>query len=175
MAAEPAPLDPEVAALTFQRHIDDLWQTGHPDRRGWQRERLDELHTCFGLPALRPDGRRDWYWVKLGATYYDEWPPTVAFVRPRTWDPVTTTCRWWPTVQALPDFALHLHYSGYKDGAARQLVCFSRTAEYYLSGHSPRESEVWRRGDHTLAATLYRLDDVLTSSAYVGPAHDSDS
>lgn len=105
--------------------------------------------------------------------YYDEWPPTVAFVKPEVWEPVTTTCRWWPTVQALPDFALHLGFSSYKDGVSRQLVCFSRTAEYYLTGHSPQESEVWRRGVHTLAATLYRLDAVLSSSAYVGPSDDS--
>lgn len=168
MLARPTPVDPEIASLTLQRHVSDLWATGRPDARGWNLTPLDPLHIIIGMTAVRADSTKDSYHVKLGGEYYDAHPPTTSFVRPDSWDPAPGS-RWFPRIQAPPWFGLHAAYT-FPDGTQRQLVCFTFTAEYYMVDHSPPESSIWRQGYHTLAATLNRLSEVLNQPHYLGPS-----
>ena len=166
----PTPADPEVAAKTFQEHIDRLWATGRPTRRGWERTRIDPLHMVFKLPARQASGQVDFYYFRLGAEYYDASPPTVALVTPISWDFAPAPSRWFPIIDPRPGwFGLHPAYM-YPDGQARQMVCFSFAAEYYMTIHSPQESERWQQGRHTVAATLNRLAEVLGPPYYQKPS-----
>jgi hypothetical protein len=173
----PALADPEIAAATFQAHLDSLFARTRPQKLGWRRIDLDEMHVVVGLPATRPDGQRDDYYVRLGAEYYDEWPPTTAFVVPETWTEAAAESRWSPTIGPVPWLALHHGYAYPPQYAVdgqqnRQLVCFSGTAEYYMVNHSPTETQQWKRGPRTLAMTLYRLQEVL-SDHYIAPSGDA--
>jgi hypothetical protein len=162
--------DPEIAALTFKTHLDELWATGRPDRLGWKRTDADSLHCVVSLPAKRPTGEIDTYRFRLGAEYYDAAPPTVTLVES---DGVTRPpqgSKWFPKLHNKPDwFGLHETYT-YPTGPARQLVCFTMSAEYYMTDHSPKESEEWKQGEHTVAGTLYRLAEVLSPKHYQGPS-----
>lgn len=168
--ARPTLLDPEVAAATFSSHLDQFWNSGRHAMKGWGAIELDDLHTVIALPATRPDGTRDWYFVKLGAEYYDVAPPTVSFVDPSDWSTAKGSTRWFPTIAPTPPwFGLHSAYA-YPEGTARQLVCFTLSAEYYMVDHSPPEHTKWRQGRHTLSATLNRLSEVLSPPYYQGPS-----
>ena len=80
----PALADAAIAAATFQAHLDGLWASGRPERLGWSRRQLDELHVLVTLPAKRPGGEADPFHFLLGADYYDAAPPTVRLVDPTT-------------------------------------------------------------------------------------------
>jgi len=54
----------------------------------------------------------------------------------------------------------------------RQLVCFTLGAEYYMTDHSPKETERWQQGRHTVAGTLFRLAEVLSPPYYKFPSGD---
>lgn len=170
MTTQPVPADPEIASAMFHRHLDDLWATGRPKEQGWGLIKLSELEVVVTLPAKRLDGTRDWYFLKLGAQYYDLSPPTVAFVNPVDWSPAAQGTRWFPVISPNPPwFGLH-HETGFPDGTKRQLVCFSFTAEYYMTNHSPTPEIAWQKGRHTVAATLNRLAEVLLPLYYQRPS-----
>jgi hypothetical protein len=162
--------DPEVAAATFKNHLDRLWGTGRPSRLGWIRNDVDALHTLVTLPAKRPTGEIDPYYFRLGAEYYDVAPPTVALVQPDGVTHAPQISKWFPVLGSKPDwFGLHAQYP-WPSGPPRQLVCFTLSAEYYMTDHSPKESEEWKQGQHTVAATLYRLAEILSPKYYRNPA-----
>ena len=169
MLAPPSPVDTEVATLTFQKHIADLWETSLPGRRGWILTPIDPLHIVVEMAAVRKDGAKDQNFVRLGGEYYDSYPPTTAFVLPPDWSVAPGGSQWFPRVANPPWFGLHAAY-GFPDGTTRQLVCFTFTAEYYMVNHTPPETTVWRQGNHTLAATLNRLQEVLSQPYYQGPS-----
>jgi hypothetical protein len=168
----PTPADPEIAAVVFGEHIDRLWATCRPLQLSWERMVLappDPLHAVFKLPAKRPSGEIDHYYVRLGAEYYDPAPPTVAFVQPDTWTPAVELSRWFPKIEPKPGwFGLAANHR-FPNGEVKQLVCFTFTAEYYMTDHSPTDSERWRQGRHTLSATLFRLAEVLAPPYYREP------
>ena len=170
MLGRPSPVDPEIASITFQRHIAELWATGRPEKLGWKLMPIDPLRIVVTMPAIRSDGATDPYNVKLGGEYYDAHPPTTAFVEPPNWEPARGGSQWLPRITNPPWFGLHAAYS-YPDGSQRQLVCFTFTAEYYMVDHSPPTTTIWRQGNHTLAATLYRLHEVLRPPYYQGPSN----
>jgi hypothetical protein len=160
----------EIAAATFKDHLDRLWSTGRPTRLGWVRNDVDAIHTVVILPAKRPSGEVDSYHFRLGAEYYDAAPPTVALVEPDGVTHPPDKSRWFPVIESKPDwFGLHAQYS-WPDGQKRQLVCFTLSAEFYMTNHSPTESQEWKQGQHTVAATLYRLAEILSPKYYRRPA-----
>jgi hypothetical protein len=175
----PEAVDQEVAAATFELHLTRFFRTGRGSREGWQRIDLDPLHSVIRIPATRPDGSQDHYFVQLGAEYYDVWPPTASFVRPEGehgWGYPTSSSRWWPKQQNSPGFSFGLHHDyGFPGGSTGQLLCFSHTFEYYISNHNPTDAERWRQGTHTVSATLTRIAAVLTAPNYQGPSGDLDS
>ena len=185
MTAIPALADPEIAAAVFAGHLDRVSQGAQARQRAWVFTRLDAMHVVVSITGTRPDGHRDGYYLKLGAEYYDRYPPTTSFVcppRPATghtadrdgWTEAPAGTRWLPVVQGLPWFAIHPGYGNFADGVARQLVCCSMTFEYYITGHGPTTGQQWRQGRHTLAATLNRVHDALNSTNYQGPAGADD-
>jgi hypothetical protein len=168
----PAPADREIAVKTFRSHLEQLWSTGRPKRLGWECIEVDPMHIVVKLPARRPDGQVDQYFFRLGAIYYDAAPPTVELVRldGEQWVHAENPSPWFPIIEPRPPwFGLHTHYQ-FPGGKTRQLVCFSFAAEFYQTNHSPQESEMWRQGRHTLAATLYRLAEVLEPPYYQRPS-----
>ena len=169
MLGRPTPADPEIAAATFEDHLGALWASGRPEKLGWGLRRLDPLSAVVELPAKRADGTIEPYHVRLGAEYYDAFPPTAAFVDPASLEDAAPGTRWLPSVNGLGWFAIHPVYP-FPDGASRQLVCFSFTAQYYMVDHSPPETAVWKQGRHTVAATLNRLAEVLLPPHYRGPS-----
>lgn len=175
----PDPVDPEIAAVTFDQHLTQFFQSGRGAGEGWERIDLDPLHAVIRVPAARPDGTHDYYFVLLGAEYYDVWPPTAAFVRSDSnggWPQATPDTRWWPSQQNAPGFPFGLHHNRkFEDGTVGQLLCFSHTFEYYISGHKAKETEAWRQGTHTVSATLNRIAMVLTAPNYKGPSGDRDT
>lgn len=168
MLATPVPLDVQVASATFEQHLNELWESPLRSDNGWERVVLDPLHCIVKIWACRPEGIKEQYFVRLGAEYYDQWPPTVAFVEPDTWLPVKTVSRWWPEIACPPWLGMHLNHP--LAGNPGQLVCFSFTAEYYMVNHNPGEAAVWAAGTHTLAATLCRLQEALRPPYYKKPS-----
>lgn len=171
----PTLVDPEVASKTFRAHLDSYWQSRNLAAKGWVREELDSLHVVVTIPALRPDGNVDPYYVRLGAEYYDVNPPTVMFVQPVDgWPRARAGTTWWPRMNPPSWIRLHDNYR-YPDNSFNQLVCFSMTAEYYLTNHNPTENQQWKQGQRTVAATLSRLREVLRPPYYLEPDHDRHS
>lgn len=165
----PALVDPEIAAATLRQHVEDLWATGRPDQKGWQLTWIDLLHLVIKMPGRRKDGTVDDYHILVGGEYYDAGPPTVSFVDPETRARTNKSSRWFPKINPNPPwFGLHEAYN-FPGHGARQLVCFTGTAEFYMTDHSPQETEKWKQGKHTVAMTLNRLHEVLSQPYYVGP------
>jgi hypothetical protein len=166
----PVRVDPEVAAAKFK---EDLLWLGSPRavQLGLQLVKQEGMYAIVKIPALKKDGGTDDYFVRLGAEYYDKWPPTAIFVQPETWDRAESGTRWLPIIQCqgIDWFALHSPYTGGGGITLPQMLCFTFTAEYYMVSHSPPESSVWRQGHHTLTATLTRLAEVLKQPHYRGP------
>lgn len=167
---DPVLVDPEIASITFESHLNQMWDTGRPAAKGWERRTLDPMTTIVRMPARRACDTVDHYHVKLGAQYYDSAPPTVEFVEPDTWTTAAHGSKWFPVIEPKPPwFGLHHSYT-YRDGTQRQLVCFSFNANYYMTKHSPKETELWQQGRHTVSATLSRLAEVLSPPWYRGPS-----
>jgi len=165
----PALVDVEIAAATLRQHLDELWTTGRPDKKGWQLTWIDDLHLIVRMPAHRKDGTIDHYHIHLGGEYYDAGPPTVGFIDPDTKERTNKKSKWFPKINPTPPwFGLHEAYH-YPDKTSRQLVCFTGSAEFYMTDHSPKETEKWQQGEHTVAMTLNRLQEVLSQPYYVGP------
>jgi hypothetical protein len=165
---QPTAADPEVAGATLLAHIEALWATGRPDHLGWRRWHPDPMHVMVEMPATRVDGVVDRYLLRLGAKYYDAFPPTVAFMRNDV-EYARQGTKWFPTIADVPWFGLHDVYT-FPDASVAQLVCFSVSVEYYISNHRPEPQMKWQQGRHTVAATLYRLAEVLQAPFYRGPS-----
>lgn len=166
----PSKADPEIANATFRLHLDQLWATGRPLQLGWGRIDVDNLHTVVAMPGTPPEGKRDWYFLLLGAEYYDAAPPTAAFVDPSDWSEVGDGSRWFPVIDHRPSwFGLHGAYS-YPGDVKRQLICCSVVAQFYMTDHSPKETEIWKQGQDTVAATLYRIAEMLGPQHYRRPS-----
>jgi hypothetical protein len=169
--AVPALADPEIAAATFKSHLDQLWNSDRTKRLGWEKTEIDSLHTLVKLPATRPTKEKeiDHYYFRLGAKYYDVAPPTVELVQPDGMTQATNPSPLYPVFAIVPPwFQLHSAYP--YPGGPGQLVCFSFAAEYYMTNHSPKETERWQQGEHTVSATLNRLAEVLSSKYYLRPS-----
>jgi hypothetical protein len=120
------------------------------------------------MPARRPDGTTDFYHILLGGEYYDAGPPTVSFIDPERHARTNTKSKWFPKLNPPSWFGLHEAYN-FPGQCPRQLVCLTGTAEYYLTDHSPQETEKWKQGKHTIAMTINRLQEVLSPPYCVGP------
>jgi hypothetical protein len=170
----PVKVDEEVAAEKFNKDLE--WLCGdRAAQLGLRLIKQERMHAVIRIPGVRVDGHEDDYYVRLGADYYDKWPPTTAFVKPEAWDLAAQGTRWIPSIQCqgINWFGLHVPYNVQHQGATinlPQLICFTFTAEYYMVPHSPPENSIWRQGYHTLAATLYRLAEVLRQPHYRGPS-----
>ncbi len=165
--------DAGVAAATMRSDLDKYWAGRERDQAGWERLSVDDLHTIIKIPARTSAGEVHPYFIKLGAEYYDLFPPTVLFVAPTEgWPRARSGSPWWPKFSQCPGwFQLHDNYRLEKEGTVifdDQLVCFSMSANYYLD-HSPTPAQRWQQGRHTVAATLTRLEEVLSPPCYVGP------
>lgn len=166
--------DPEVASRSFTSHLEKYWSNSSREAKGWSRTSIDDLHTVVTIPARRADGGVEPFYFRLGAEYYDAFPPTVLIVAPEDgWPRARAGTTWWPMVAPLPWCALHDTYA-FTDPVGQpmregQLVCFSMTAEYYMSNHSPTDAQRWTPGRHTVAATLSRLGEILSPPHYGGP------
>ncbi len=174
---DPAKVDPEVAASAFAVHLDDFFTHGRGRLPGWERLDRGPLRCVVRIPARRADGTVDHYFVLLTAEYYPVWPPAVSFVRPEDdgWVEAGQGSRWLPHQHNSPGFSFGLHGTyQYADGPTRQLVCFSHSFDYYISGHTPTEEDRWRHGVHTVTATLSRLAEVLRAPNYERPSGDID-
>jgi len=163
-------VDDEVAAEKFKQDLDWL-NTQRAEQLGLRLVKQDRMYAVISIPGVRANGEKDDYYVRLGADFYDKWPPTAAFVKPETWGLATPGTRWFPTIQCqgIDWFGLHAPYNGGNVNLP-QLLCFTFTAEYYMVSHSPPPHSVWRQGYHTLAATLSRLAEVLRHPHYRGPS-----
>lgn len=170
MPISPPPrVDSEIAAVTLRQHVDELWATGRPAQKGWEHSWIDALHLIVRMPAHRKDGIIDHFHILLGGEYYDAGPPTVSFVDPETKERTNKSSKWFPKINPTPPwFGLHDAYT-FPGQGQRQLVCFTGTAEFYLTDHSPQETEKWKQGRHTVAMTLNRLQEVLSQPYYVSP------
>ena len=170
----PVKVDEEVAAEKFVQHLE--WLRGdRAPQLGLQLIKQELMYAIVRIPGVRADGKKDDYYLRLGADFYDKWPPTAFFVKPDSWDIATPATRWLPNIQCqgINWFRLHAPYSISHNGrniVLTQLLCFTFTAEYYMVPHSPSEDSVWRQGYHTLAATLSRLAEVLQHPHYLGPS-----
>lgn len=182
----PAAADIEIAAAVFADHLARVEAGDQTRANRWTFTRLDPLHVVVTVTGIRQSGEQDTYYVKLGAEYYDAYPPTTSFVCPPRpaagdqpardgWVVAGAESRWLPVVSGLQWLAIHPVYSGFADGVPRQLVCCSMTYEYYISSHNPTAGQRWQQGRHTLGATLTRIQDALTSAEYQGPAGAVDS
>jgi hypothetical protein len=164
MLERPTSVDSEVAAVTFNDHLDMLWTNGIAAENGWGRIPLDPIHSIITMWATKPNDEKEHYFIRLGGEYYDRWPPTVSFVDPDEWKPIDKPCRWWPAINFPEWFRLHLNHPH----VGGQLVCFSFSAEYYMTPHTPSEAAVWTPGKHSLSATLTKLQEVLGKQYYQG-------
>jgi hypothetical protein len=172
----PAPADAEIAAAVFADDVARAEASDLAREHEWVFHRLDALHVVVRVRPVGPAADGSHYFVKLGAEYYNQYPPTTAFVCPPQdpgdqagWAPAPPGSRWLPAVGALPWFAVHAEYQ-YADRLKRQLVCCSMTFEYYVTGHAPTPGQRWQPGRHTLVATLTRIQDALDGPAYQGNA-----
>jgi len=172
----PAPVDPEIAAAVFGDHVARAEASDLARDHRWVFTRLDPLHVVVRVQPADPTADGSHYFVKLGAEYYDQYPPTTAFVCPpqecgdrAPWSPAPPKSRWLPVVEALQWFAIHEAYQ-YNGGGSGQLVCCSMTFEYYITGHAPASGQRWQQGRHTLVATLTRIQEALDRATYKGSA-----
>jgi hypothetical protein len=169
----PVKVDEEVAAEKFKQDLE--WTCGDRARQlGLHLVNQDRMSAVVRILGVRPNEQDDYY-VRLGADYYDKWPPTAAFVQRENWELAVPGTRWFPSIacQGINWFGLHGPYNANHNGAniqLPQLLCFTFTAEYYMVPHSPPEDSIWRQGYHTLAATLSRLAEVLQQPHYRGPS-----
>jgi hypothetical protein len=166
---ELAEVDPDVAAATFKADLDRLWATGRPEQRGWTRTTIDSLTEIIHMLGRTTAGQSGLYHLRLYASHYGPHPPKVTFVEPDSWSEPPAGSPWLPNLESPPGwFGLHPAYD-YPDGHVGQLVCFSHSLDYYRSGHNPEPSQTWQQGQHTLAATLNRLWEILGPPYHKGP------
>ena len=158
----------------MREHLDLFWANRELSAKGWNRSEVDELHLLIEIPAGPIDDHFDSYFLKIGAEYYDAYPPTVSIVEPTNGLPrARAGTEWWPRLNSTPSWIqLHDSYQYQENGGSYegQLVCCSVTAEYYISGHGPTDSQRWATGERTVAATLSRISEILAPPFYGGPS-----
>lgn len=180
----PAPVDPEIAAATFARDLGAFFDDERHRRDGWGLIAVDALTAVAVIPATRQSGAVDPFFVRMEAHWYDLYPPRLTFVEPvQGYPPAEPGSARYPVIVGSPlphgahpgapaiQFALHPTYQ-LTTGETRQLLCFSHSFDYYVSGHGPSEAQRWTQGTHTLSASLSRLHIVLQAPSYVGPSSD---
>lgn len=162
--------NPQIAASKLKSDLDAYVASGRLEKAGGKLRPIegDPMHFILELPGFRPDGQQDPYYLKLGATYYDLGPPTVEFVEPDSYATARNGSPHYPVFSGPPNFALHDAYL-FEDGTSGQLVCFSFSAMYYMSNHSPTQGERWNQGEHNVAATINTLIKILRDH-YQGPS-----
>lgn len=162
--------NPQIAASKLKNDLDAYVASGRLEKAGGKLRPIegDPMHFILELPGLRPDGQQDPYYLKLGAKYYDLGPPTVEFVEPDSYATARNGSPHYPDFSGPPNFALHDAYL-FEDGTSGQLVCFSFSAMYYMSNHSPTQGERWNQGEHNVAATINTLIKILRDH-YQGPS-----
>jgi hypothetical protein len=160
-------VDPEVAAAAFAADLAAYWRGGLPERRGLTRVRLDSLREVIKIPGRLADGRIDAFYVLLEANYYGPHPPRTRFVEESSWVVAKAGSPWLPIIENPPGwFGLHANYN-LPEGPG-QLVCFSFSLDYYTTDHTPQPTEAWQQGEHTVAATINRLYEILGPQYYRG-------
>jgi hypothetical protein len=187
---EPSPVDPEIAAALLFQHLNDFFDNSpnvSKDPTAWSRQETGQpLRAVVGIPARQVEGApsRSKYHVLVDASYYDSWPVRITFVElsdDGEWRRARLGTAGYPRIVGSPgvvgglhgvpfQFALHDSYP-FPSGIEDQLVCFSYSFDYYVSGHGPTEDQKWRPGRDRLDATLNRLYTVLNSGAYLGPQY----
>lgn len=182
----PQPVDPVVAGALAAAHLGDFFKFSPYIGDDWSRtETGDSLKQVVGIPVRGNLGAANaTYFVELGFSHYDTWPPLVTFVEPDEngqWVRARLGSAAYPFFFNSPgapcdpnrqtpfQFALHDTYS-FPDGRVTQLVCFSYSLDYYTSNHAPTPEQKWTAGRDRLDATLNRLYKVLNSTAYAGPS-----
>ncbi len=188
--SDPTPVDPEVASALLRTHLGDFFAGSHhvAGTPGWEFALTDDqVVAIVTIPARHlEEHQHATYTVRLDATYYDTWPVAATFVRETEdgWVRARLGTTEFPFIcgspgaPSLPDvsppfeFALHDDYA-FPGDVHDQLICFSYSFGYYLSGHNPAENQKWRPGSDRLDATLNRLFTVLNSPAYVGPSKEA--
>lgn len=171
--AQTLPLaDPEIAAAIFRDHLIRSIDGAATAGRDWAIvEWVDDLHVVVRMWGSAGDAQFP-HFVLLGAEHYDLHPPTVHFVDPRSgWSDAGLGTKYFPVISSCGWFQLHPAYQ-FEDGV-RQLVCFSCSADYYVSGHTPTDEQRWQQGKHTVSATLARLNRVLGPEFYQGRGADA--
>jgi hypothetical protein len=89
----PVKVDAEIAAAKFKRDLE--WVAGERARQlGLELTTHERMYAVVRIPGVRADCQDDDYYVRLGAEYYDKWPPTAAFVKPPTWQLAAAGTRW---------------------------------------------------------------------------------
>lgn len=161
-------VNPDVAAAAFAADLHVLWETGRPEQRGWTRTHIGPLTEIVHMPGRTSDGPAGLYHLRLHASHYGPHPPKVTFVEPESWVEPPEGSVSLPRLAPPGWFGLHVSYQ-YPDGHVAQLVCFSHSLDYYISDHRPEQSQVWRQGAHTVAATLNRLYEILGPPHHQGP------
>jgi hypothetical protein len=112
-----------------------------------------------GFDGIRADGTVDRYLTKWTFVYYPDWPPHVTFVNPKTkqHDP-----RYWPVVNS-SRLALNPNYGEAPEG----LICNSMFFDWYFyGGHGDQPAVSWKKGVHTMTATVEELKIHLRQPFY---------
>ncbi len=185
----PVRADPQVAAATFAAHLDRALTSPVGARSGWSVTWVSPLQAIVRMTATRQDGTKDEFYLRLRADWYDQWPPEGTFVVPpkvgqTEWGLPSDQSRWLPKMVNRADgsFALHNRYTfteevkqQYPEVTHGQLVCCSMSFGYYISGHEPTPGQRWTQGRHQVTALLSRVQEMLLSPHYEGPAGDLDT
>ena len=167
-----APVARELARATTARDVERLIH--HPDtaRLGWNVGYDGEVTVTVGLqaqPQIDGSGLIDQFVVTLDCDSYDEWPPEVKFVDPKTGTYTAGATAYLPRIEGFPNLGIHPAFNSfYKQGRIDQLVCFSFTRGYYDSAHTPTADERWSRGRHWLFSTIKVLHRALQAPYYRG-------
>ena len=164
MSNGPALADPEIAAAKLTRDIEQVRGTSSAKRNEWDFRRKSDLYWMVRMFARRRDGGKDEYWIQLGAEFYDVAGPTVLFVDPEG-NEVKGNSPWLPKLNPRPSwFCVHPD----RDNKIHkgQLICFSYNAYYEFTHNPAPEHQRWKQGEHTVAATLYALQQALSEEHY---------
>jgi hypothetical protein len=182
----PAHVDPVVASIVFEKHLNKAISGSIGRREGWTCQVVDRLHAVVGMNAQRADNRVDPYFLWLGAEWYDLYPAQARFVRPPdpakgrlTWNEPAIGSKWLPVIDSAQtpggSLALHPMYTYIEEGGrVRQLLCCSMNFDYYITNHAPSDAQRWVQGRHTVAALLTRVQEALRPPAYRGPSGPDD-
>ena len=155
------PLTPAaVAAAKFKAHLEKLYTNEDMADPRLAYTLLDDLNAVIPILARKGEDE-DLFYVRLGAEHYDAYPPLVTFVEPDSWAPAAPESRWFPKIEGAPNFGLHDTYEYKRTAEKRPLICFSFNADYYVTDHNPTPGQTWVQGNHTVAATIYRLTEIM--------------